>query len=124
LKTQPNNNTASIQDKLQSCKQAGRLGSQKSFQKVGKSLIDHTPRLRHNLAMNNEYQQYMKELQIQSLRNKQHQMDFLLTYEIRMQYEAQDPDVREFHQHPASDQNEAHAYPDKLLHTLEGPSPS
>jgi len=101
-----------------------RIGFLKSLEKVGESLIDPAPRLRHNLAMNNEYQQYLKASQIQSLRNRQNEMDFLRAYQARMEAETKDSEASEFHEHHASELSEAHSYLDHLIHTLEHAVPS
>jgi hypothetical protein len=67
------------------------------------------------------YQQHLKELQIQRLRVRQKHMDVLLSYHTLMEDETKDPRVRELHHLQACELNEALAYLDKLIQTLEQP---
>lgn len=70
------------------------------------------------------YEQHLKELQIQRLRVRQNHVDFLLSYHTGMVDETNDPKVRELHHLQACEMNENLAYLDKLIQTLEQSSPS
>ena len=89
---------------------------------IGKSPIDHSPGLRHNLFMIDK--QHLQRLQVKGLRVRQNHMSFLLFYHTRMVYETNDPQVRELHHQQACDLTETLAYVAELIQTLEQPSPA
>ena len=89
---------------------------------VGKSLIDYSPGLRHNLGMLDK--QHLQKLQVKGLRDRQNHLNFLLFYHNRMMNETQDPQVREMHHDQACELQETLAYVDGLIQTLEEPIPA
>ena len=89
---------------------------------VGKSPIDHSPGLRHNLGMLDK--QHLQRLQVKGLRDRQNHLNFLLFYHNRMMNETQDPQVRELHYDQACELKETLAYVDGLIRSLEQAVPA
>lgn len=89
---------------------------------IGKSLIDHLPRLRHNLFMLDK--QYLQRLQVKGLQVREDHLNFLLYYHTRMVAVTNDPQVREMHHQQACEVKETLACVAEMIQTLEKPAPA